>query len=268
MPDYYYLVAGFPDLLLDTNKQFPGFNKFLLEICEQVSTRDREWLQVLLLPDDNRNLIEILENRVNTSGRLGLFSREELYSQIKKPDSLPSYMVSLIEAFHESKPIFPPLSWEDQLSWLFYDWAAEHASAFIREWFVFELNLRNLLVGLNCRKFKKPLEQFILCRNEISELILKSSAPDFSLYPVFPVVESVLTMDLLDMVEREKALDMLRWQVVDEMTLFSYFEIETILAFCLKLAMVERWDMLKPETGKTFFEQLVLDMKKSVPIYA
>ena len=51
--------------------------------------------------------------------------------------------------------------------------------------------------------------------------------------------------------------------MLDELTLFSYFHIETILSFCIKLGMVERWQHLQPETGRAMFDRLVQELEHS-----
>jgi hypothetical protein len=263
---YYYLVSGLPDIFLDEGKACPSLKEFIDDMAAQVSGDDAGLLRLLLFAFDNENLINLLEKKDREFNSYGNFSEEELAGEIKAGDSLPAYMVWFIEAFRESKSLFPNLSREDQLNWLFYDWLRESRNEFIREWFTFELDLRNLITGLNCRIYKRPLEANIICRNDVAELILKSNAPDFSLAPVFPWVERVLSLNRENLVEYEKSLDNLRWEFLNDLTIFSYFQIETIISYCIKLYMVERWNLLKPETGKEMFDRLVEELKSTFQV--
>jgi hypothetical protein len=270
--NYYYLVAGLPDLVLEGNKHVPSLHEFMDDVMEQVDPDDATLLSQLRLPADNHNLLVVLEKREEQLDPLGTFSREELELGIRVPDELPDYMQSFIEAYREGRQLFSGYTSDDQLSWLFYDAMSAHPNQFIRDWFTFELNLRNVLAGLNCRTMAGvegspySLESGIIGRNEVAELILKSNAPDFSLSSLFPQVEEILTFTDKDLVDFENSVDTLRWNALNEMTLFSYFRIEAILAFCIKLGMVERWLRLEPEAGKKKLERLIDELVSGVNV--
>jgi hypothetical protein len=260
---YYYLVSGLPDLLLDEEKLPSSFRDFTGEIIEQVADQDAGLIRILRLPYDHENLIALLENKKHEFNTSGNYSEEELAGAVKYADTVPEYMLQLIEAHKERKPLFPEVSWEDQLSWLFYEWTATQENSFINEYFTFDLNLRNLLSAVNCRKFNKPLEQYIITGNEVAETILRSNAPDFSLSSIIPWAERVVALATEDLADYEKQIDLLRWEILNEITVFSYFQIDTILAFCIKLSMVQRWYSLKPEEGRLLFDKLVEELTKS-----
>ncbi|MBD3320141.1 MAG: DUF2764 family protein [Chitinivibrionales bacterium] len=263
---YYYLVAGLPDIVMEGNKNVPTVGGFIDDTVPQIHGSDAELLKTLLLPIDNANLISLLEKKGDFDDS-GNFSREELEEEIKVPSIIPEYMQAFLEAHKEGRSIFSGLSPENQLTWLFYDRMASHGNSFVRDWFGFDCNLRNVLAGFNCRKAGKTdqasagtLQSSILCRNDVAELILKSNAPDFSLGAVFPAVERLLSLDDSNLLEYEKGIDMIRWDTCNELTTFSYFQIETILAFTIKLGIVERWLRLDPEEGKKKLEKLVAEL--------
>lgn len=268
---YYFLVAGLPDIFLDNTKKTVSFSGFINEISDQVSEEDTALLKLLQLPYDNYNLINLLEKRDKEFDNRGSFSKEELEQEIKLPELTPEYMRTFIEDYKEGKFLFPDLVIDDQLSWLFYDEMAGHGNEFIREWFTFEVNFRNVLAGLNCRDLAQNqsstkdagtflLSQSVICRNDVSELILKSNAPDFSLSNSLPWIEKLLTFSQENMTDFERNIDTLRWEAVNELITFSYFHIETILAFCIKLGMVERWQKLDPATGQQKLEKLLEEL--------
>ena len=95
----------------------------------------------------------------------------------------------------------------------------------------------------------------------MEERLLASAAPDFGLAEQLPWIEQVLQLPADDFIRRERLLDQLRWDMLDELTTFSYFQIETLLAFCLRLMIVERWTGLDPQTGRKRLEQLLLGLK-------
>ena len=271
--DYYYLVAGLPDILLDGGGECPPYAGFVPEVMEQVSEDDAGLFRWLRLPHDNRNLITLLEGKDREFDGSGNYSEEELRYEIETLDTIPRYMQVLIEAYRASTPLYQNITWEDQLNWLFYEETERIGNIFLREWFEFELNLKNLLVAVNCRRYGIPLEkrltarmeqpeaQCLVGRNEVAETIIGSNAPDFSITPLFPWVERVLSFDHTDPLSLEKDLDELRWEVLDEMTMFCYFQVETLLAFSVKLGITDRWRRLRPEVGGEMFNRLVADLE-------
>jgi hypothetical protein len=66
------------------------------------------------------------------------------------------------------------------------------------------------------------------------------------------------------MLERELGIDMLRWNTADQMTVFEYFSIEKVMAFFIKLQMVERWYGLDQERGEQVFTKLIEDLKSGL----
>ncbi|NLG15894.1 MAG: DUF2764 family protein [Fibrobacter sp.] len=268
---YYFLVAGLPDISLDEGKNVPSFTDFIAETEEQVTGTDRKLLKLIRLPFDNDNLISILENKTDFDPK-GNFSRDTLTSSIKNPEILPKYMQLFLESYKENRQVFPGLINRDQLNWFFFDEVIANNNAFIKEWFTFELNLRNLVAGINSRKGLKHFDELaterdkavstmIIGRNDVAELILRSNAPDFGLSSILPWTEKVLAISRGNLLEMEKGLDSLRWEMLNDLTTFSYFGIEKVLAFSIKLAIVERWKVLDPKTGRERLEMLAEELR-------
>ena len=60
-----------------------------------------------------------------------------------------------------------------------------------------------------------------------------------------------LRAQLLDAtVQREEALDRFRWQQLEVMAGFDMFSIQALLAYGLKLKLVERWAPLSEDRGR------------------
>jgi hypothetical protein len=269
---YYYLVAGLPDLLLDESRNVAPLREWLGEIEPQLEGGDRPLLRVVRYPYDNRNIVAALEGGQGEHDERGVFGADELAAEIKHPEGLPAYALTFLEAHREGRQAFAGLTATDQLAWLFYEEMFGHANGFVREWFLFDCNLRNLLAALAVREAAERSSQdaraalagAIVCRTDVTEQILKSTAPDFGLAGMAPWSARVLALPRGDLVASEKGVDLLRWQTLDELTVFSYFGVETVLAFCLKLAMVERWMGLDAAEGKGLLEKLVDELRSGV----
>ena len=62
--------------------------------------------------------------------------------------------------------------------------------------------------------------------------------------------------------DRERKLDLLKWNWIDENTFFNYFSIERVFAYLLQLEMIERWVSLDKVAGEKMFRSLIGGMKK------
>ncbi len=276
---YYYLISGLPHIRLDDSADCPSFSDFIGEAMGLVSEVDARLLKILRLSSDNTNLINLLEKKETAFNKSGNYSEEELRREIAGPESLPEYMRTIIEAHKSDTPIYYNITWDDQLNWLFYEYTDTIDNSFLRDWFSFELNLGNLLSALKCREFNISFErrlgqrienvcsQAIICHNEIAETIVDSNAHDFSLTPQLPWVEDVLALDKTDLVSFEKGIDLIKWNRLDEMTRFNYFDIDALLAYGLKLQIAERWESLEDEKGTERFDELLVGLEGAYQDY-
>jgi hypothetical protein len=261
--NYYYLVAGLQDITLDIHKLNLNQEAFRDEIKAGVHPRDYKLAELLFLPYDHVNLINLLLKNDKPFVEKGNFSKERLEENIKEPSDLPAYMLAFITAFKNKEPLYPDMSPENELTSLFYD-AVLHQdqNPFLYKWFAFDLNIRNIMLALNARKYKVDYEHHILGTSEFSELIRKSHARDFGLGGELDYLDELITISKKeDVRDREKALDQLRWNFLEEETFFAYFTIEKILAFIIKLGMIERWLGIDKEHSNELFRKLLKELQ-------
>jgi hypothetical protein len=247
----------------------PPVAEFIADVSGQVHPDDAALFDILRFPADNRNLLALLEKRDEPFDPAGGYSSDELAAHVKVPDALPSYMQAFIEAHAAGKLPSGDLSADNQLAGLFYDEMCAHRDPFISQWFTFDLDMRNVCAALNCRRAqaadRQPERAFMLQHaviggSDVAQAILKSTAPDFSLSAQLPWVERIVNMDRENPVEFEKNLDMLRWDRLNELTLFSYFSFDAVLSFTIKLGTVQRWQGLDEQSGKEALARLVKEL--------
>lgn len=133
----------------------------------------------------------------------------------------------------------------------FYRRALAHGNRFIREWFRFDLDLRNATVAFLNDALGRPDGQDLV-------FLAEREAEEF---PEEEAVQQVLNR--ADLLQRERGLDDLRWQKVDELTAMDVFDLELILGFVAKLKIVDRWLQLDPEAGRELFRKLVEDIRST-----
>lgn len=263
--NYYCLIAGLPDLLLDEGKVHFTLREFRNSLPNEVSGHDYKLTNLIFLRYDNQNLLNLLGKKEEPHHDLGNYSAEMLEDETREPTGkLPGYMAEFIRSYHEKSPVYPELSWENQLETLFYDYLIETRNDFLKDWFIFDLNLNNVITALNCRKFKIPVENHLIGNNPVTEAIHRSNSRDFGLSAAFDQIEYVLNaFENTNLTVREKQLDMLRWNWLDDHTFFHYFTIEKVISFLIKLQITERWLFMDKTAGKEIFVKLLADLGKS-----
>ncbi len=262
--NYYYLVAGLPDILIDQKKLSFSIADFREDMEYHLHPDDYRLVEMLHLPADNNNLLNLLMKSGGEFDDSGKYSQEELEEEIREPGAAPGYMQRFITAYKSETSVFEGLSWEDQLTWLYYDHVRGCSNKFLRDWFEFDLNIRNIVAGINVRKHKLKGKKYLIGDNYIVQAVRKSTLKDFGLANDFEYMEKLISVqDNDNLLEREKAMDIMRWDFLDEANTFNYFTVEVLLAYVIKLQMVQRWLDMDQETGQELFRKLLDQLEKS-----
>ncbi|HON18375.1 MAG TPA: DUF2764 family protein [Salinivirgaceae bacterium] len=262
--NYYYLVAGLPDLALDMKKHPMPWSQFWELAQEQLSQADLTLLQQLFLPIDNQNTLNHLlkENKPFIEG--GIYSQNEIEEHIKNQTFNERYLNRFVQCYRDESAPNPNLSWEDNLTELFYEFMKNSTNRFISEWFSFNYLLRNVRTALVVRQHKLNPQQYILGNDEISTALKKSTLSDFGLGDDIPVIDKIISIfDNENPLDQEYETDLLRWKYIDEQNTFNYFSTEVVIGFVLKYQIMDRWLKLDPAIGQSMFEQLIQQLKQS-----
>lgn len=144
----------------------------------------------------------------------------------------------------------------------FYAQALRHPCRFIREYFRFDLNLRNAKVRFLNRQLGREPEQDVVTGQGNGD----EEGLDIDLYRFhggeFEEASQVETiLDSGDLLSREKGLDDLVWDKVDALSTFNYFDLTAVLAYVVKLGIVNRWLALDQERGRELFRRLVDEVR-------
>lgn len=263
--NYYCLIAGLPDLLIDEGKIHFTLREFRNDLETELSKDDYELVLMLFRSFDNQNILNSFHKTNEPHHDFGTIDANQIDDEIKEPSkNLPDYLVKFINSFNEKNPLSGELSWENQLETLYFQHLLETENDFLRDWFSFSLDLKNILTALSCRKYKIPVENHLIGNNYVVESILRSNSRDFGLSSGFDQIESILNaFENNNLIEREKQIDYIRWNWLEDNTFFHYFTIEKVLSFVIKLQITERWLNLDKAIGKEIFVKLLGDLGKS-----
>ena len=139
---------------------------------------------------------------------------------------------------------------------------------FVRAWFGFNQDMNNVLVAQICRKHGFDPKQQIVGQGEVAEqLRTHTSQKDFGLNEVMDDATELLALaQIEDLMQREKAMDAIRFEWLQHRTEFDFFSAEMVFAYYLEAVMLHRWSILTVEEGERIFRALVADMKKGIKL--
>lgn len=273
--NYYCLIAGLPDLQLDQAKNLPSMETLLEELQGTLSAADAAWLRLLQMQYDNRNLLAYLADKnapLHPLGTLTAADWAELMVLIDETDNpkdarLQPYMLTFLQAVNDEKTRENIHSQEDFLATLYYDFGSKSENKFVADWFNYCLDINNILAALICRKHGLDVKQAIVGNNTVAKAIRKNNTRDFGLTGIFDGLDALMLLaEEPNLLERERKIDQLKWNWLEEHTFFHYFSVERVLAFWLKCEILHRWDNLTAENGQQIFRQLLDELKKDVKL--
>ncbi|MGF7138495.1 DUF2764 family protein [Roseimarinus sediminis] len=266
MGNYYYLISGLPELQLDDQKLKLSLIDFKRELEENLSESDLNVLSYFFMQFDNENLLKYLNDREATLDPLGNLNREDfeemllLFRESDQPrhPRIYEYFKYFVPVYLSDTAIFEGMRREDELTSLYYDFALGCKNDFIAEWFRFNLNISNILSALNCLKYNIDRETVIVGTDEISEALRNSNARDFGIAAEFPEVDEIVRIaEESDLYERERKIDLLKWNWLEEKGFFHYFDVEHLFIYLVRLQLLSRWVQLERESGLKVFRDMI-----------
>lgn len=294
MAQYYALVAGLPNISLDLGRAPMTQEEFYSDLLDTLSKRDKEWFDWLRLEHYNKEFLrlyqagafevgideDLMETPLDASWdsvlpvpELRAYVQGVLRGQkLRCPGEIPYYIGRFLyetyrpeseEDSEELRQEPSPLSAEDRLTQLYYGSIGATKSQFLSAWFGFNQTLRNVLALYTCRHLGWEAERYLVGEREIEHQLLTSQAKDFDLSETVPHIQVMINIaGERDITRRERMIDALRWQWLEEQTVWTVFDIENVLAYYLKLGIIERWQGLDEEQGRAVFREIVMGLKQ------
>lgn len=260
--NYYSLVSGFREYALDSDSKNFDIEEILADVYEALSSRDRKCVELLYAYYDCENIVG-LRNGSTSHNALGRLTGEELSEELKSPSRLGGRVGEVLRAYanpegEEAETTDVSRPFARSLFEAYYMDCGGSASRFLREWSEFDRTLRNILAAVTARSRSLSVESVIVGGGDVAEQLKRSSSSDFGLRNELPYVETVVSAvtDEHNIVERERKLDLIRWDMASELSVFDYYDVNAVLAYLVKANMVARWSRLDRKFGREIFERL------------
>ena len=268
---YHYLVAGLADLIFDNNKSNLDMSEFREELKIALHPSDYSLVSILFLPADNKNFIAFSEGKEASWDPLGNYTLQDFEEQkwnihsIQKEDRiLPDYMVELMAVWVNSEKVISRLEMEKTLSEGYISMALDSGNSFLEKWVSFDRDINNIFTLINSRTLNLDPGSFIIGNDPFSRELkdISERGKDFMMPAEPDYAPGIFKIALEnEFLEKEKRIDIARWDFIDSVTFFEYFTIDLILGYLIKLSIVLRWKKLDPETGKILLQKLINEME-------
>ena len=267
--NYYYLIAGLPELVADEKKLNFTSVEFRASLRENLSPADFDLAMLYYLPYDHQNLLNFIFKKNIDWNRKGNYPQDIIENICDRKTfdlaydmNLPLYLYEFLNRFYGEDNIDNYYVAELLLTSAYYDYLSESPNQFIKDCALHDKTVRNVMAALSGRKHASDYEPNLVGDDEITSAIKKSRARDFGLSGEFPDIETLMQIyETENLVDKEYKLDLYKWQYLDEITFFNYFTVEKILAYIQKLFIAERWYGLDKDKGRQMFNKILSELK-------
>ena len=264
--EYYCLVAGLKEYSLDADTKGFDAKAIVGEILDGVSASDAAQVRLLYGYYDCENIASLRAGR-SAHNPLGNFTREELAEELKAPKRLPEAVARVVRAYadpegEDAETVDTSRRFEKELFGAYYAACGKAGSRFLREWSEFDRTLRNVTAAVTARAAGRPVEEVTVGGGDVVEQLERSSAADFGLRGELPYIDAVIAAvnDEANLVEKERKIDLIRWNEATELATFDYFDINTILSYLARVNIVARWTQLDAVRGREMFDRLMAEL--------
>lgn len=264
--NYYSLVAGLREYALDADTKGFDAKGIVEEILDGVCASDASEVRLLYGYYDCENILALRAGR-SAHNPLGNLSREELEQELKAPSRLPQGIARVVKAYadpegEEAEEVDTSRRFETTLFAAYYDACRRSRSRFLRAWSEFDSTLRNVMAALAARAASRPVEEVVVGGGDVAEQLQRSSAADFGLRGELPFIDSVIAAmnDEANLMEKERKIDLVRWEEASELATFDYFNINAILSYLVRINIVARWARLDAARGREMFNRLLAEL--------
>ncbi|HOV13060.1 MAG TPA: DUF2764 family protein [Spirochaetota bacterium] len=264
MKQYYYLVSSLYDLIIDGGKGLFSFDDFF-DLCEsQLDEDDYLDLKKMFLFNDIKNAVNY-KKQGDKYITPAFYSEEDFLENLKDTDTFLPFLSEFFYNRSVNKKNDSHLNEIDSLTLLFYENIDLIKNEFLRDYYIFELNLKNINIALSLRKNGVDYKEKIIPYGDFFEYLLKNNTPDFGLSNEFIFMEKLVAVyEKNHLIEIEKTIEDARWDYLDSACEGDAFGLNNILSYAVKLQSVRRWLSLSKERGEELLNRLIDQIKGNI----
>ena len=240
---YYFLASYLPDIQKDDLKVRFSLGELL---GEKFHIPEQDWKEIeLVLMGRDILILEKLLSGKTVSVEHSLFPPEFWLDQIKSPKEGPDFILDFLRSTDLQSVGFREI---DRLYAQYFEYVlGATAHEFLRGYFTFQQNFRNVLAALRARQRGLDPAEYLIGEGEVVQILSSSTAEDFGLSLEFPWIENLIKAETPD--ERQSMVEQIVWNYLDEHAGPDPFDFRVILVYLLKLEVLERQLALSEDKG-------------------
>lgn len=264
MSTYYYLIASLPELIFDAVKTAYTIEEFINFCSEELKAADFNNIKKIFIFNDIKNSVFYKEKNFKYFVP-SFYSEEEFKANLKDTDTFYPFIAEYFYHNKSEKRIYPKLLKADELILLFYEFIDDFSDGVLKEYFLFELDLRNALTAISLRANQISDPNKIIVFTDQSKSFIKSTAVDFGLSRHLEYLNKLVDVYKSgDLIKIERTTEDIKWQWLEENAEQKEFSLNYLYSYTVKLLSVERWKNLTDKKGEEFLNNIMENISNSV----
>ena len=269
MANYYCFMAGLPTVKLTDAQPQHTLLQLKQELADVLEPQDARLMERYFMRFDCENLAAQLAADDARLDPRGNYDREALILLIEEArqtdgsvKGFPAFMAEFVRDYdaHAGQDRWFP---RDAALLAYYNYARQCPNAMMAEWYTLNFNILNILTALIARSQGWTIQDYIQGDGPVVEALLKQATQaDFGLTAELDYMQDlVLAAQTTDPVEKERQIDALRWNWLEDKTFFEPFDITALFAYVVRNEILERWALLDPEQGRERFTEIIENLR-------
>lgn len=252
MGNYYFLAASLPPLELKEKPEI-SFEELSARLEVNLSQKDFAKTVVLRRYIDLCNIKALfLEEPIDPRGNL---DEKELDEALLTQSSLPAYIFDILEQ-HET--VSQKMAHFPELLSSYFAEEMVHQKGFLRDYLIFERNLRLVLLALRAKSLKRDLATELQFEDFTDPLVMQilaqKDAEEYNPPAEYAEVKEIFQSCGLDPWQLHQAFAEYRLRKIEELVDQPLFSIDWILSYIARLMLVEHWHELDKAKGKMILD--------------
>jgi len=267
--EYHYLISGLPNISPEDTKGWISISGFRSYLEEHLHPDDFLQVCLIFLKQDHQNIIRYFETGKINSGNAGNYKIEDF----KDPENfesendsaiglLPPYISEVLLRYGNEKGDLNISKISHKLENGFYTYIMDNGCVFLKRFYEFDYNLNNLLAFEKAAQHKINPHKFISGNSSHAQHLQNNAGKSMVKDPDFEYFDEILSYTRRpSFAEEERKVDLLRWRVIDEMIIFKNFSLDRVLAYLLKMMIIERWSTLSKKSGERKLRNILSEFR-------
>lgn len=239
MHNYYFVAPLLPPLILGERPEIT-FEELMYRLELNLSKVDLQKVATIRRMIDLQNIRDLyLQKPLDSRGNL---NEKELDEALLVQDFLPEYVFDFLGQFEDTKEKARHFS---GLLARYFREEIEKQKGFLKQFLIFERELRLVLTALRAKKSKRDLiaefqfEDFI--DPFVAHILAQKDAEEYIPPIEFQSLKEQLQFHEKDPLQQYRTVMEFTFQHIEEMTGYPLFSLDWILGYVARLLLVEKW---------------------------